>query len=482
MRQLLGCVLLPVGLGACSLLYNPSNIDSQRDAPVIPIDAPFDGDPAMLMLDHARPATLLEGQGAGGSRAAILVIDGTNIVKENTIVTLTPMAGATKTPMVVVDNTRLETSADGRYLSVPVTLPVDKLGLVAGDAIKLDVKVEQDGPAGRISKTLIGAITIKGLSEIDGAVPAGGFAGGAPNLYSLVNITSGSVGPAAGATEPIIIRSTSSLSIGAGLAISVNATTTVGGPGGGAGGAGGAGTVTGVSVGGPGGGPAGGTTSGQGGGFSADTFVPTLGTPQRGSGGAGGPGSTLSAGMNGGGGGGSIELTADGDLVVGAVQAKGAAPSGNGNPAGGGSGGVILLRAGGTLTATSLDVSGATNGAAGHARHDAGGTATVGTANGAFRGPMFVAPPLFTTDARPTIMIAGKPLSSLRYFIQNDTGSMIRGPLTASIPASGLGELGWGALDTEALFPGLNQLCLVVATGDNSSDTANCTSLAWVAR
>lgn len=259
MRQLLGCVLLPVGLGACSLIYNPSNIDSQRDAPVVPIDAPFDGDPSMLMLDHARPATLLEGQGAGGSRAAILVIDGTNIVKQNTVVTLTPMAGAAKTPMVVVDNTRLETSADGRYLSVPVTLPVDKLGLLAGDSIKLDVKVEQDGPAGRISKTLIGAITVQGLGEIDGAVPAGGFTGGAPHLYSLVNITSGSVGPAAGATEPIIIRSTSSLTIGAGLTISVNAANTVGGPGGGVGGAGGAGTLTGTNPGGVGGGPAGGS-------------------------------------------------------------------------------------------------------------------------------------------------------------------------------------------------------------------------------
>ncbi len=483
MRQHLAGILLASSVGGCSLLYNPSNIGTPMDGmPDQPFDSPIDGNPALLSLTAAWPALLFEGQGFGGSRPAILVIEGMNIVKQNTMVTIAPTLGETKTPTIVVDNAKLETSADGTYVAVPLTIAVDRTGLLKTDLVKLDITVAQDGLTGRTSKTISAVVKVQGLAELEGALPATELSGG-EHLYSLVNITGpATIGQAAGSTTPILVHSTSALTIASTVTLGVNAAGITGGPAGGNGGIGGAGTLVGTTPGAVGQGPAGGAPSGNGGGFAADVQVPTLDVPQRGSGGSGGVGTTASAGQSGGGGGGSISLLADGDLSVGTITAIGGAPAGGGSAGGGGSGGVILVRAGHDLSATQFDVSGMTNGAAGHARFDAGGTSVLSTAGAAYRGPMFVAPPVITTSARPAIMVAGKPLSSFRYFIQNATGSMIRGPFSGSIPGTGPGAIGWGGADSDVLFPGLNQLCVVVATGDASSDTANCMAIAWIAR
>jgi hypothetical protein len=483
MRPHLAWLWLASSLGGCSLLYNPSNIGTPMDGmPDMPFDAPIDGDPALLSLTAARPPLLYEGQGFGGSRPAILVIEGANIVKQNTTVTVAPTPGETKTPTVTIDNSQLETSADGSYLVVPLTIAVDRTGLLKTDQVKLDITVAQDGPGGRISKTISGVVKVQGLAELEGALPATELSGG-EHLYSVVNITGPvAIGPAAGATTPILVHSYSSLTIASSVTLGVNASGITGGPAGGNGGTGGAATIVGTTPGAVGQGPAGGAPSGNGGGFTTDVQVPTLDVPQRGSGGSGGVGTTASAGQSGGGGGGTISLLADGDLSVGTITALGGAAAGSGSAGGGGSGGVILIRAGHNLSATQLDVAGSSNGAAGHARFDAGGTAVLSTAGAAFRGPMFVDPPLITTSARPAIMVAGKPLSSFRYFIQNANGSMIRGPFGGSIPGTGPGVIGWGSDADEALFPGLNQLCVVVGSGDASSDTANCMAIAWIAR
>src|SRR6185295_10523017 len=101
MRHVVSLVVVS-WLGGCSILYNPSNIDKQMDAPEVPIDAPIDGDPLMISVTGVRPLAITEGQGAGGSRRAVLVIEGTNFVKANTTVTLTQSAPVTKTPMMTV--------------------------------------------------------------------------------------------------------------------------------------------------------------------------------------------------------------------------------------------------------------------------------------------------------------------------------------------------------------------------------------------
>src|SRR4051812_22303668 len=102
----LGLVLL-VG-GACSLIYNQSNIkvpadatifmDAPVDAKIGPMDAPemiFDANPSLLALTAVEPASIMEGQGDDGSRKGVLVVTGTNIIPGATIA----ITGA-GTPMV----------------------------------------------------------------------------------------------------------------------------------------------------------------------------------------------------------------------------------------------------------------------------------------------------------------------------------------------------------------------------------------------
>ncbi|CAN5904775.1 hypothetical protein BH11MYX3_BH11MYX3_16810 [soil metagenome] len=472
MRPHLAWLWLATSLGGCSLLYNPSNIGEPMDAR--PIDAPpiFDADPSMLTLTKAFPSFLYEGTGEGGSRPAVLVIEGMHMVPGNTTVTITKAAAATKTPLVVVDNAGLKVEANGLRLAVPVTVTVDPL--VGNETVALDITVSQDSPVGRISKTLTGMVTLQGFPEILPTTTTLPTLMGGVNEFSKVQRSTGTF-TIASTTMPVSIRSRSSLDLVGVTTLSVSANANNPGPGGFAGGPGGST----VSPAGAGMGPAPGAASGGAAGFTTDPTIFTLGVPFRGSGGGGGQGAATTGGP-GGGGGGSIELSAAGDLKVGNINAKGGTPPANLNIGGGGSGGVIVLRAGHDLEGGVLDVAGTGTAAPGRVRYDAGGTVTLAGAAMFFRGAMFVDPPLITTTATPTINVSGTKLTSFKYYILNATGQVVNGPFTGNVPDNGPASITFGSGPTDRLFDGLNRVCLVLGTGDASSETRNCADIAFV--
>lgn len=479
MRQHLANLALAAsasGAVGCSLLYNPSNLPPQADA-APDAEVLVDADPGMLTLTGASPAILLEGTGANGSRSAVLVIEGGNMVQDGAMVSISPAAGATKTPMVMVDNTQIVVEGNGMRLAVPVTLPVD-MALGPADTIPLDITVTQLAAGAPIAKKLTGKLSIKGLAELD-TMAAQTF--GAVNEFSFVNLKAGAtVNVMANLTAPVVIHSTSSLTIASSITINVSASGQTPGPAGGRGGDPGPGGLLNGSKGGEGGGPAKGLPSGGGGGFSAPEGLTSLDNPNRSSGGAGGDGMSLgAAGGAGGGGGGSIALVADGDLVAGAINAKGdpgTSPSGA-NAGGGGSGGVVYVRAGRNLALGAVDVSPGGNGQAGRARYDAGGTATVATAT-MFRGPAFVAPPLITKEERPTIAVVGAPLKPFQFYWTDDTGQQIQGPFNQTFPGNGMATLAFPS--GPGLYRGRNSLCLLVAGADATSNTRSCIDIAYL--
>ncbi len=469
MRYALAHVVLMSTLGGCSLIYNESNIptpdpdagpDAEIDAEII-----IDADPSMVMITGVKPTTLIEGQGAAGSRSAVLVVDGEHMVKANLMVMVTANAAATKVPMLLVDMAGIDVDANGRRLAVPISLPVDT-GLAAGETIPLDITIVQTVPGSMpLTRTLPAALTLRGLDELTGVAPAAGFP--ALSEYSSINLTSGTVKGTTGLTEPVVIRATASITLAPAVTISVNATGMVGGPAGGNGGMGGAALG---NPGQPGTGPAPGAPSGGIGRYEGDEQLTSLTMKNRGSGGAGGSGATLSPGGNGGGGGGSIELSAGGDVTVGSISATGAAATTTG---GGGSGGVVLVRSGRTLAAGTITVTSMGNGEAGRGRFDAS-TATVANAGSLFRGPMFVTAPLVTNLQRPMLTVLGQAQKMFQYYFSNDDNTAETMLFRDGLLANGMKTFELAA----PLYPGLNKLCLVVDGGDKTSPTQNCIHLA----
>jgi hypothetical protein len=435
--------------------------------------------PCEMMVSDVTPTVLSEGMGAGGSRPALIVISGQNLVNANTVVTITAAEGATRTPMIEIDPATVEVGTSGTYLAVPVTLPVDA-ALPANEMITLDVTIEQDCPGDRVSGKVLGKLALKGLDELTDA-SAGPLQGGLRE-FSQIDVPTAQLVPAAGQTMPIVLRSMSSARITRSLAL--DAVGRTGGPAGGTGGAGGVGMG---GLGAPGTGPSPGTSSGTPGGFDmTDPGLNTLNPPNRSSGGAGGNAAIIGNGGNGGGGGGSIEISAGGDLEVGAISARGAAGaagSAGGSAGGGGSGGVIFLRAGGVLTAGNIDVRGGGAGgpgagAPGRARYDAGGTATVSPGElGAnhLRGPMFSERPFAVRTTRPELTILAKPLANFKYFVFTREGEA-SSLSTVLVGASGTARV----MLSSDLSPGLNQICLITESGTQSSETSNCAHIAYL--
>jgi hypothetical protein len=485
MRQQLANLLLLGSLGGCSLLYNPNNlppIGDANDAQII-----HDADPTMLKLTSVTPQIIFEGEG-DGSRRAVLAIHGEQIVKDSTTVTLTAHAGSTQTPMLIVDNTQLDVSADGNMLSVPVTLPVDP-ALLGTQQIRLDVTVTQNtvnGPASFTLSTLDNDVAVLALQGLDELINADATTMltpmTPPKIYSKIDLT-GSVTAATGSTEPLIIRATSSIKIGS---AAVNAAGRTGGAAGGTGGAAGPGGIVGGSVGGAGTGPAFGMPSGGVGGFVGMDQITTLDVPNRGSGGAGGNGASLgAAGGAGGGGGGSIEISAGGDLTIGPVDAKGASGTTGANNGGAGSGGVVLLRSGGSVTVSGAgaNVSGGagpgTAGAAGRVRIDAPGTITATTTPSArYRGPTFVpGTPLIVRSETPKLTLIGQPNKPFNYYFTNDDGSISRGPVTVLFPPTGVAEV---TLE-KPLFRGTNHFCALVEGGSpGTPEAGSCIQIVYL--
>jgi hypothetical protein len=493
MRQHLANLFVVSALAGCSLIYNPGNlppppgeagIDSPVDAEII-----LDADPAALTITKVTPAVLFEGQGDGGSRQAVIVVEGEHIVAGARI-TIAAHSGETLVPMFTIDEDATDIAANGRMIAVPVTLPVDT-GLMAGQSIALDVTVTQDTPMGPVSKTLPqgedpAVLTLQGFDELTEpiALDSGTYTYSQVELDGDTDIITGTPG----GTEPVIIRSISSITAINDAAFVVDASGIDGGP---AGGRGGNAGVT-LGAGGTGGGPAGGGggaggvggTAGGGGGFTDNCRITThVPPPYRGSGGGGGGGGTLGPGGRGGGGGGTLELTAGGHIEIAGVSANGAggaAGSGGGAVGGGGSGGVVLLRAGGTVSATGVTVAGVGAGAAGCVRFDAAEpTATV--AGAGYRGPMFFADtPVITRNPSPPIKVTGEPGKPFQFYWDDETGATRRGPVDSAI-----GGQGQNTIDVapQELFRGINTFCLVVEGGDVSAATPearNCIKIVYL--
>jgi hypothetical protein len=285
-QHLAKLVLLSMPLGGCSLLYDPDRLPAAADAMILPPDI-F---PCQMEVSDLAPVTIVEGMGDGGSRPAVLVISGKNLIAQGSSVMITPAAGSTRPLRITTDDAKIEIGAHGEQLLLPITLPVDP-DLTANEMIDLDVKVEQDCPDGRVSGMIAGKLKLRGLAELTSA--ADPLVGGLRE-YSQINVETGTLVFATPTpTTPIILRSTSSVKIANTISLNAGRGTDVklAGPAGGNGGTGGNGLG---GVGTPGAGPLPGLSSGAPGGFSSsDPGLNTLNNPNRSSGGAGGDGALL---------------------------------------------------------------------------------------------------------------------------------------------------------------------------------------------
>jgi len=480
-------VCLVATLGGCSLLYDPDNLpgDAQPSPDTgamidahAPVDQPTTIDANGLVLETVGPHVLLEGQGTGGSRPAILAITGRNIAPDAVVTVIVTGTTAGDAPMIELDNAYAARSPHGTSIAVAVTLPVD-VGRGDGE-IALTVQVTQAGSAGPISAQLEGVVTLHTLPELEAAPsdPA------TLVLYSRVALTAPlSFAPQAG-RAPVVIRAVSSIAL---ADVHVDANKNVPGPGGNAGGA------KGVAGAGPGGGRpaallgAGLVTPASGGGYATagGAGLPVLGNPNPGGVAAGDellilPNNRSSGGggggvQPGGGGGGSLELTAGGTLDVGAITANGGIGGADGllsGAGGGGTGGTILLRAGSTATIGKVTANGGAGGdhrntgqaiagagAGGRLRYDVAmltGTPELPPASRA--GVSFSRAdsdnPLITGDAQQGIVVAAS-LGAANvfdvYVFNADGATTASSSVTFAAPAQQV---------TPGLSPGYNRICL----------------------
>jgi len=352
-------VLFVMIASACSYPQLPPVADGNADAPPV--------NPSLLSLDDAGPVLLYEGQGTGGSRPGILAITGQNFVAAATV---RVFATGSETPMITVNNNdpmiASRVSAAGDVLAVSVTLPVDPT-LPAGATQDIPLTIEVTQPAGgaMVTKALTGKLTLRTLPELTAVITD---SASLQPIYSLVDVPGPLQFTPAPGRPRSLIRSASKIRLQTATAsASGNAPGPGGAAGGGSGQAGGGGSSgggAGSSMSGGGGGGL--ATAGQTGGSAStipggvpngDPLISDYATNIS----AGGGGGNNSGG---GGGGGTIELTAAGDVLVGAITTNGGA-GGNGGittGGGGGAGGIIVIRSGGTAT---LDTISALGGAAG---------------------------------------------------------------------------------------------------------------------
>jgi hypothetical protein len=376
-------------LSACSILYNPNNIDNgsidaaKADAPIdTPIDAMIDTPvdemvidtpPIDMMLDMGpqldieigavEPASLVEGTGMGGSRPALLVLDVENYSGVNTVISATQIDDNGALQTVTIVDTRVST--DKTKLGIALQIPV--LVSTNQNATRtFDITVSQMG------STATKTITVTGLDELNLANQVVSTNTPLRALYSQVRLDNVHFIGA----NPALIRSASDIVITNGVKVDGTGSTagahgcdggaaaTAGGcnPGGGGGGA-----SNGLGNGAPGGGGgfgANGAAGGSGGGGAGQATgsmwlaVLTTGAGaagNRGNGGGGGGNGLLgAAGGVGGGGGGVLELTANGALTVmagGFASANGGNGTAGSGDGGGGSGGAVVVRAGGGISA-----------------------------------------------------------------------------------------------------------------------------------
>jgi hypothetical protein len=324
MRQHVAKLLPTVLVGGCSLIYNPNNIDKPPADSNIDVEVRADANPLAMELTEAFPPTINEGTGiaGSGSRPAVVVLRGKQFVAANNLmVTVTPTTAATLDAF--------EVSGNGDYIALQLTVPISTT-CTTPTTVKLTFEVKQDdGLGGTVMKSL-DTVSVACLPELTAPVVASGSL--AP-LYSKIEITGPydfGIGDGAKAT----LRSASFITITG--AVDASATAASPGPGGGGGGgatAAGGGLrpgAGGAGLGGFGGGGGGFVTSGEvgggnqggaGGGMTGDIWISSYATNQS-SGGGGGGNSAAGTGGAGGGGGGTLELTAPGNITVGAITAN----------------------------------------------------------------------------------------------------------------------------------------------------------------
>ncbi|HEY0990272.1 MAG TPA: hypothetical protein VGD80_24640, partial [Kofleriaceae bacterium] len=217
-----GLAIAATALAGCSLIYNPSNLPGAPNEAGIdaPPDAPpdaeiiLDADPSKLELLEIAPSAIDEGQGDGGSRPALLVIGGHQIIDSSTTVEITAASGTAQltlgTPVI---------AKNGNWIAITVTAHVDPT-LGAGATRALTVTVTQTLPpeAGGGTKTasLSGKLTLIGYGELDalGKLPMTGAKINSPMLakYSKVDL-SGLTVPNFGGNGRAIVQSVSQIKL-----------------------------------------------------------------------------------------------------------------------------------------------------------------------------------------------------------------------------------------------------------------------------
>jgi hypothetical protein len=475
-------------LMGCSLLYNPNNL------PPLPIDAAVDATgvlPDLLAITAVGPLVLLEGQGTGGSRPAILAIEGNNIASDATV-TLVPVDAQGAAPVIEVDNAHAVHALGGTVLAVPVTLPVDpNRGKPNAIDVMLTVQVTQMGASGTpVVVPLAGKLTLRNLPELDTAITE---VTALASRYSQVSVSAGLSFTAHANASPVVIRAVGAIDFGMGD-VHVDALGQTPGPGGNAGGAKGAngggagggrpsgllsgGLLAAASGGGYGtagtpGGAVGNANATPGGLATGDDFLKSYPTNAS-SGGGGGDNNP------GGGGGGTLELTAGGTLTVGKVSANGGSAGGN---AGGGSGGAILLRSGANATLGAITANGGSGGGSGggggvgRVRYDVlslAGTAPPGARRGVVFDPSGGNIPLATNDAhQPLRVVSTTGATDYKVFVLNKDGTT-----TASTTVT-FGSS--SAVITPTLVLGYNRIC-VTPPGSTPDivESTNCLDIAYV--
>ena len=495
MRHVPSLVILS-SLGGCSLLYNPSNIDKQMDAPPPPDARLADVNPALLELTAVKSPPLLEGQGTSNSVPAILVITGHQMLPEATV-TLEP---TTANPNVTLTLGATVVATDGDWIAVPVTAGI-MMSVNDGTTVALTATVTQPGaPAKTIGWSLQGLDQIK--SAVDVTIMASH-----PRPYSQVDLTGslifkGSTPESRGLVRTMgLLKITGSVTAVTDLAPAVSAAVAGGCPGGAGGTVGGCSAPT-------AGGPASGTAGGGGGGFDGNGGASTAtnhgiggsGTGEASvkkfstnlGGGGGGGGGGVTGGGEGGATGGAVELSAGGDMTIGAVTMNGTP---GGVPlvtmlggGGGGAGGLIIVRAKGTTFATgAVSAAGGGggganaglggNGANGRIRFDTQtSTVPAGSTPVPHRGLMItpIAQAL-TRLKKPTITITGSVNDTYDLYIVNPDDANAKTSTNNTLTQAS------SMVSTPELSIGHNTIC-VLPTGAtlNEIEAKNCIELAYL--
>ncbi|HEU4730689.1 MAG TPA: hypothetical protein VFT22_22495 [Kofleriaceae bacterium] len=513
MRPYLACVVVFAALTGCSLLYNPNNLSNVPGEASVDAEVILDADPRMLVLDDVAPSTIYEGQGDLGSAPQLVVVHGHHIIDNNTTIEITPTSGARKLEIgapVIAKN--------GNWIAVPVIARVDT-GLLKSDVVSLDIKVTQALPdgSGAATFTLHDKLTLQGLAELtdtSGAINTGSL----EPQYSKIDLSAATT-TFTGA-NPAILRTTSSITAKALVANGTNGDAkdgaammmTLGGCGGGGPGTTGGcnGTIGGrggmlasllsAAGGGGGGGFAeagksgSGQSAGAGGSPNGDELIAAYSSNQAAGGGGGGATTLLGAGGVGGSGGGTVELSAAGDISVGAISANGGnGASSSSGGGGGGAGGVVMLRADGSLKVSAapsvtggMGASGGGNanggnGSPGRVRWDApSGVGITAIAAGTLhRGPAFTLTERLFRDSIVNISLRGTANDTLSVYAVNG-GKTYNGTRTDVGDTVTIGPDGT-LVFRQVLEQGLSHLCVTVAGGKlGTSEADKCVDVAFL--